>query len=93
MVVVHGIVSDLINDDYSTFQCHKTVHCSTGGEWDDNGEYIPSGNESMCAGAATYLIKAGRPTVRMRMAHVMGIAKFELYDDAKELIIDPIATS
>lgn len=69
------IVDTLVRDDYSTFQCHKIVHSELGGEWDDEGNYKPSGKEPMCAGACAYLMKAGRPTVGMRLAFVTGNAK------------------
>ena len=67
-----GIVAGLLNDDCSTFQCHKTVHSALGGDWDDGGNYIPSWNESMCVGAMIYMEKIGRPTVAMRIARVTG---------------------
>ncbi|GAB2875358.1 hypothetical protein GCM10027093_08460 [Paraburkholderia jirisanensis] len=85
-----GIVDGLVNDDRSTFHCHKTVHNDrTGGEWDDEGTYHASGSESMCAGAMIYLEKLGRPTVAMRLAVL-----FKLYDPARLLphygsVIDP----
>ena len=31
---LEGIISTLIEDDHSTFQCHKTVHSKRGGNWD-----------------------------------------------------------
>ena len=34
---LEGIISTLIEDDHSTFQCHKTVHSKRGGNWDDEG--------------------------------------------------------
>jgi hypothetical protein len=84
-----GIIDDLLSDDHSTFHCHKTVHHSSGGEWDDDGKYNPSGNEAMCAGAIIYLEKARRPTVGMRLGHAYGF-----HDSAKlkphfQTVIDP----
>lgn len=73
-----GIIEHLLNDDRSTFQCHKTVHAKTGGDWDEDGEYCPSGNEAMCAGATIYLEKLARPTIGMRLAHLHGA-----YDPSK----------
>jgi hypothetical protein len=67
---LNGIISTLVNDDHSTFQCHKTVHHANGGDWDDEGNYVASGNEAMCAGAAIYLEKLRRPTVAMRLGRV-----------------------
>lgn len=69
------IVDTLVKDDYSTFHCHKIVHSEMGGEWDEYGNYKASGKEAMCAGACAYLMKAGRPTVGMRVAFVTGFAK------------------
>lgn len=55
---LEGIIETLVEDDHSTFQCHKTVHNSrTGGSWDDEGNYEATGLESMCAGAMIYLEK------------------------------------
>lgn len=76
---LEGIVEQLVDDDHSTFQCHKTVHNErTGGEWDEEGEYKSSGKESMCAGAMIYLEKIGRPTVGMRLGCVL-----KMYDPEK----------
>jgi hypothetical protein len=69
-----GIVEGLLSGEHTTFHCHKTVHNERlGGEWDDEGNYQPSGQESMCAGAAIYLEKLGRPTVAMRLGVSYGI--------------------
>ena len=65
---LEGIINDIVENDMTTFHCHKTVHSKSGGEWDEEGNYAPSGQESMCAGAAAYLMKIGRPTVAMRIA-------------------------
>lgn len=83
-----GIVDDLLRDDMSTFQCHKTVHHKNGGEWDEEGVYRPSGNEAMCAGAAAFLMKRGRPTVGMRLGLVTGAVEVSAWDKAKALVID-----
>ncbi|MEJ6002769.1 hypothetical protein [Paucibacter soli] len=85
---VDGIIETLLKDDYSTFQCHKTVHSSRGGEWDDEDNYIPSGHEAMCAGAAALLMKRGRPTVGMRIAFALGAAKPDQWDAIARQVID-----
>lgn len=85
---LEGIISTLIEDDYSTFQCHKTVHSKQGGNWGDEGNYEPSGHESMCAGAAAYLMKKGRPTVGMRFAFATGDASPYDWDSVREIVID-----
>ncbi|POZ80231.1 hypothetical protein [Burkholderia contaminans] len=87
---VDGIVEQLVKDDHSTFQCHKTVHNNrTGGKWDDAGGYTASGRESMCAGAMIYLEKLGRPTVGMRLGRVFGIYDPERLKPAFGDVIDP----
>lgn len=83
---VASILQTLLDDDTTTFQCHKTVHSSRGGEWAD-GRYYPSGHEAMCAGAAAVLMKRGRPTVAMRIAFATGAATPEDWDDAKAVVI------
>ncbi len=83
-----GIVEDLIKDDMSTFQCHKIVHSTKGGEWDEDGKYVPSGEEAMCAGAAALLMKRGRPTVGMRIAFVTGAATPDQWDGVFNEIIE-----
>lgn len=86
---LESIIQDITENDMVTFRCHKTVCSKTGGDWDDEGNYHPSGRESMCAGAAAYLMKVGRPNVAMRVGFVTGIIRPEDWDDAKEMIIDP----
>jgi len=87
---LEGIIELLVRDDHSTFQCHKTVYnAHTGGEWDDNGNYLVSGQESMCAGAMIYLEKIGRPTVGMRLGCVFGQYDSERLLPAFGDIIDP----
>lgn len=84
------IIENLVNDDYSTFQCHKTVHNErTVGRWSEEGEYKASGQESMCAGAMIYLEKIGRPTVGMRIAKVFGIYGVESLTASFNDVIDP----
>ncbi len=85
---LEGIIEQLTTDDHSTFPCHKTVHCARGGEWNEEGEYSPSGHESMCAGAAAYLMKHRRPTVGMRLAFVSGAASPSDWDDVQSLVTD-----
>lgn len=87
---LEGIVNGLMEDDHSTFQCHKTVHSRNGGEFDDDGEYHASGNEAMCFGAAAYLMKAGRPTVGMRLAMVTGAVPKSFWEDKVSEIIEPL---
>lgn len=85
---LEGIIEQLLTDDYSTFQCHKTVHSKRGGEWDDNGNYTPSGHEAMCAGAAAVLMKRRRPTVAMRIAFVQGAARPDQWDGCSHHVIN-----
>lgn len=85
---MEGIIDSLMTDDHSTFMCHKTVHSKRGGEWTDEGEYTPSGHEAMCAGAAAYLMKHGRPTVGMRLGFISGSASPDDWEEAQQLVID-----
>ncbi|EEV4387873.1 hypothetical protein C1Y74_004939 [Escherichia coli] len=87
---LEGIINDIVENDMTTFHCHKTVHSKSGGEWDEEGNYAPSGQESMCAGAAAYLMKIGRPTVAMRIAFAFGDAKVSDWDEAQELVVEPL---
>ena len=85
---VEGIIETLLADDHSTFQCHKTVHSARGGQWDDDGNYKPSGSEAMCAGAAAVLMKRGRPTVGMRIGFAIGAARPDQWDDIAHQVIN-----
>lgn len=87
---LEGIIEGLVKDDRSTFQCHKTVHSKRGGEFDDDGNYHASGEEAMCHGAASYLMKMGRPTIGMRLAVMTGTVSASKWDDQAGLIIEPI---
>ncbi len=82
-----GILNDLLLNDTTTFQCHKTVHHRKGGTWTDDGGYEASGHEAMCAGAAAALMKRGRPTVAMRIGFAMGVAHPTDWDEVKDLVI------
>ena len=87
---LEGIIETLVEDDHSTFQCHKTVHNSrTGGSWDDEGNYEATGLESMCAGAMIYLEKIGRPTVGMRIGRLFGEYSPEMLQAHFSAVIEP----
>ena len=83
---VPGIIKGLINGTATGFSCHKT----TGrGDEDDDGNYIPSGQELECAGALILLEKMNRPTQLMRiMERVGGYDRNDLIP-AHDLVIDP----
>jgi hypothetical protein len=85
---IEGIIAHLLEDDWNTFPCHKTVHGKNGGEWDDEGEYQSSGKESMCSGAMALLHKVGQPTVPMRLGIVMGKLKVDDLEAVAPLIIE-----
>lgn len=88
---LEGIIQGLIEDDQSSFHCHKIVHNErTGGEWSEEGEYQASGRESMCAGAMIYLEKAGRPTVGMRLGQAFGLYNPDNLAQAFPEVIEPI---
>lgn len=86
-----GICEDLEKNDWESFQCHKTVHSHIGGEWvetDDGTDYIPSGKESHCMGAAAYLYKKGKTSVPMRLALTFGMLKVEDLEKVASKVID-----
>lgn len=86
-----GIIQDLVKNDCSTFQCHKTVHSkTTGGDWDDDGNYVSTGKEAMCVGAMIYLEKLGRPTVGMRIAQIRGVYDPRQFEKLHPQIIDVV---
>lgn len=83
-----GIKSDLINNSFASFPCHKTTY-ATGGESSECGEhYHPSGKESQCAGAIAFLLANGMSNVYMRLAMSAGLFNPADYGDAINLI-DP----
>ena len=63
------IKSDLLADDHSSFDCHKTVYKA------NSTAKRKRKDRSMCAGAARFLMQEGRPTVGMRLALALGIMK------------------
>ena len=81
-----GFVDQLLQNDHSSFVCHKTIHSSRGGVWDDDGEYEPSGNESMCAGAAAVLMAANKPSAGMRLALAIGTVEPDHWDEAAKVV-------
>ncbi|KZX57958.1 hypothetical protein A3709_20315 [Halioglobus sp. HI00S01] len=87
-----GIVDALLSDDTTTFLCHKVVHSKAGGAWSDDGDYQQSGSEAMCAGAAAFLMKIGRPTVGMRLAIATGDIAPDRWFDSYELVINETKT-
>lgn len=87
---LQGIVSDLLADDWSSFTCHKTLHRAHD---DDQDSPAAGGRESMCAGAAIYLVKVGRPTVGMRLAHTLGHLNMEELAAHGPAVIDPLPES
>lgn len=85
---LEGIIQHLLENDQSTFFCHKTLHSIRGGDWDDEGNYTPSGEEAMCAGAAALLMKRGRPSVNMRIAFATGVATPDQWEQLGDRVID-----
>lgn len=53
---VRGIIDALLRDDFQSFPCHKTTH------GDENAK-----DTAECAGAMIYRMKAGHPSVWMRV--------------------------
>lgn len=85
---LQNIIDGLLEDDWSTFHCHKTTHSLRGGNFDEDGIYHESGAEAMCAGSMAYLHKAGRPTVEMRYALAMDDLSVEELAEIAELVIE-----
>jgi hypothetical protein len=91
---VEGIVQGLLENDREWFMCHKTVHHQNGGDWvedeDGQSDYIPSGNESQCAGSMAYLHKIQMPSVSMRMGVALGMLDPKDLESLREEIIDEL---
>jgi len=83
-----GIIENLVDNDHSTFFCHKTVSRADD-QHSDTGEYLPIGTESMCVGAMVYLEKIGRPTVDMRLARRVGLYSSDRIEAHFPQVIDP----
>lgn len=83
-----GIIEDLKSSDHQNFMCHKTVHSKKGGDWDDEGNYTPSGKESMCMGSAAYMFKHGHPSVMLRIAIMFKRVTVEELRAMGPLVID-----
>ncbi|MPQ69245.1 hypothetical protein [Pseudomonas sp. MWU12-2323] len=93
---VEGIIESLISNDHESFTCHKTLNNTSVDDEDDLEEHesekprsIRDG-EKMCAGAATYLMKAGRPSIGMRYAIITGSISKDHWASAESLVIDPV---
>lgn len=94
---LEGIVSDLLAHDKTTFTCHNTLATSDGDDTDfeDDGEKKSvaidyRNGEKMCAGAATYLMKVGRPSLGMRYAMHSGSIPFDHWKKAEDSVIDQL---
>ena len=93
---LEGIVKDLLADDKTTFTCHHTFVSSIPDDPDleDGSGFVGTidylRGEKMCAGAASYLIKAGSPSVGMRFAIHYGSIPKDHWDHAESLVIDPL---
>ena len=92
-----AIIAGLIKDDSQSFLCHKTLNTEAS-EADD--DFVDDAEiqvdkrrineaEKMCAGAAAYLLKAGRPTIGMRYAMMAGSVDPDHWSDSESLVIDP----
>ena len=83
------IIEDVEQNDLNVFYCHKTVHSKkTGGRWLQNGDYIRSKQESICAGSIIYLEKRKRPSVYMRIGRAFEMYKPERLKNSYDLVID-----
>ena len=84
--IIHGLQSD-----FTVFHCHKTVHSSKGGEWDDDGNYSPSGNEALCMGSLAYAAKGGcaMPVIARWLIGQNANKRTQDIRASMELVIDP----
>jgi hypothetical protein len=80
---LESIVEEIVNDDLSTFHCHKTVYRPSTAR-------RPKAERSMCAGAMIYLEKVNRPTVGMRLGHLCGAYDAEAMQANAHLVIEPL---
>lgn len=85
---IDSIIGELLEDDWKTFHCHKTVYSPEGGTHDDEGNYSSSGNELMCAGAMGILYKLGRPSIGMRLALLTKVLTVRDLEKLASLAID-----
>ena len=85
-------IIETLMDDRNHFLCHKTVHNEkTGGDWneDEEGGYLPSGNESQCVGSMIYLLKANRANISMRLGFITQKLSFDDLLRQSDKIIEP----
>jgi hypothetical protein len=87
---LEGIVASLLENDWTTFSCHKSVHSKHGGDWSDDGHYVPSGKEAHCMGAMAYLLKIGMPNVPMRIGFATGMLHVADVKACEDLVIEQI---
>lgn len=83
------IADALVSNDAAPFRCHKTVHYGDGTAWSPEGVYRERGDEAMCAGAAAYLMRIGRPTIEMRVGFISKLAEPGDWDEILDLTISP----
>ena len=87
---LEGFIASMLDNDWTTFSCHKTTFSRNGGDWDDEGEYVPSGKEAHCMGAMAYLQKVRMPNVPMRIGYATGMLKIADVQSCEGLVIDEI---
>jgi hypothetical protein len=87
---LEGIIEDLLTDDHASFPCHNTLTADDSFDEEDPARTprVMEG-EKMCAGAAAYLMKEGRPSVGMRYAIALGIIPKDQWSKAEGVVIDP----
>jgi hypothetical protein len=72
-----SIVADLLQNDWEWFKCHKTLHKKRK-------------DHSACAGSMIYLLKAGQPSVPMRLAASSRMLSFDALKAQFNDIIEPL---
>ena len=73
---VDGILSDLLADDTAGFLCHEAF-------------YAKRRRRVQCAGAMAVLLKAGQPSVLMRLGAACGVIDYEALRALAPEVIDP----
>ncbi len=77
-----SIVAELLANDRRWFKCHKTLHLKPRARRD-----------AQCVGSMVYLLKAGAPSVSMRLAASLGLLDFDALRAQADEIIEPRAGS
>jgi hypothetical protein len=73
---LESILTDMLADDMAGFICHEVF-------------YAKQRRRVQCAGAMAVLLKAGRPSVLMRLGATLGLIDFEALRALASEVIEP----